>query len=1421
VLGGKAMRIGDIIGFREDLFFEGAVQVDWFYNPSKGAKVASSFVFHGREYFGISDEQTGSKMTDTVSFLKIITNKIEDDQRGNPFTLAIAEYGTGKSHLAVTLAQVLSGKDYMPDTYKKVIDNIRRIDSETVKTIEGTGEKPNLVLAINGMRDFNLHYEILRAAGRSLRLYGYSDDNLKKLNRAHETAFRFLERNIDSNILLFEQKALDFDWHQKGTELAEKLRMALAEDKTAFDIINGVYEEINGHEIRWDEGVSANSVLETLLAEYCGISGTFNKIVIIFDEFGRYLEYASSANSAQSGDSALQQIFEAVQNADGNIQMINFIQSDIKAYLQRVDKTRNISRYIGRYDASDKYHLSSNLETVFANLIDRKDKEAFETYIKSWQKRNKDTWIDIYSKIDKWLPLKGLWKDKGLFDRVIVEGIYPLHPISTYMLTGLSGYLQNRSSLTLVNTHITALSAYELLENQECPLVLPEQLLNGDLYSEMLVAEQEGRQLSRHCIRYDNILRKSGDKFSENMCKVLRANLVLKLLRFRTANCEEAKLALSICSGLSVRNIEQELVWLENEYAVLGFDEHTGSFDFLEDSSGAHDFRTFYRRIKAGQTLSMSVFDNSSVREIAGVLTPLNTNFSVENKIKSNEWQFTQDLFHITEVSEAYIDSLISDFKNSTAPEKIKGQLIWLYINKDTDDKVLDFVQKLSVKTVGLPIVMFLLNDVENKLYSALLEYEVLTNGISNEEKNKFGRHYTDAFLQAENILKDTFAMLQRERLMIFPDRIKSLSNRLAVSLSDILNDIYSKIISFDFDGFDSKQPGRAKKSYCSILKLLLSGSINANTIQSSPVEVRNRFEATLFESGKNSWKCINSNYQIIPPKDPKVLAIYSYLEQKLKDSKGLNCKDIFDELSMPPYGLNDYIIVYLISVFCANLSYCIRPVYKKEAYSVAKWKDLIIGDNKVEVGMLKETCFILVDAGAVIDNYLRLFKRVEGNDDINLVNDYLNELQQLAQSEEIPAELEAQYKLCEYRLNEGIKILSTWNRTIDDLINKYEMAAENGDVYAALQGISAIENPGIYGVFSGSYVMSEQAKEQLKSIKNKLKAFVEPKLIPWIKDQRCYSVESMSQYKKHYKRIVSLLQDLSYFDEASFADRHGEVELQNREEIRERQELKANCSKFMSEKVITKFVAYTTLLDWEKQGIELLASIEKHKDFLGSDYMNLSNKISARVNEIVEVHNKIKVDMDDIWNDMYELSDIDMVESMIERIDYVCKKGIPSSDRTDFVELQKVLEAFISDTKELEELNLDREGFEGKFNVLYEKYSKDGVEIDILHILDSIADAAREKMNSKETEWIKTYILSVSNDISRAKALEWIERTINLPLYLSADTKEKYLQAKVVINKFLSDANIEDVLFHFRKLNNSEREICMEKLLDIIRTEC
>ena len=110
------MRIGDIIAFRKDLYFEGAVQADWFYVPEKSAKVAENFVFHGKDYYGV-ESKTKNKTIDTISLVKTLAEKFEDSS--NPLSLAIADYGTGKSHLAVTLGQLFSGASYMPKTFAK------------------------------------------------------------------------------------------------------------------------------------------------------------------------------------------------------------------------------------------------------------------------------------------------------------------------------------------------------------------------------------------------------------------------------------------------------------------------------------------------------------------------------------------------------------------------------------------------------------------------------------------------------------------------------------------------------------------------------------------------------------------------------------------------------------------------------------------------------------------------------------------------------------------------------------------------------------------------------------------------------------------------------------------------------------------------------------------------------------------------------------------------------------------------------------------------------------------------------------------------------------------------------------------------------------------------------------------------------
>ena len=104
----------NFVSFRGDRLFNGAVNIDWFArDESRARSAASAFVFHGPAYHGVSQVDVGvshgHRLQDTASFAQSIIRRcygIEDQ----PFSLAIAGYGTGKSHLGLTLGLAKSAQ---------------------------------------------------------------------------------------------------------------------------------------------------------------------------------------------------------------------------------------------------------------------------------------------------------------------------------------------------------------------------------------------------------------------------------------------------------------------------------------------------------------------------------------------------------------------------------------------------------------------------------------------------------------------------------------------------------------------------------------------------------------------------------------------------------------------------------------------------------------------------------------------------------------------------------------------------------------------------------------------------------------------------------------------------------------------------------------------------------------------------------------------------------------------------------------------------------------------------------------------------------------------------------------------------------------------------------------------------------------
>lgn len=1407
------MELGKILEFRKDLYFEGAVQADWFYDQEKAVKVSENFVFHGKQYFGVEDQGIGNKKRiDTISLVKELAEKMADDH-ANALTLAIADYGTGKSHFAVTLGQIFSGKDYMPQTYNKVISNISSIDPAAAKHIQALTDERNFVMVINGMRDFNLHSEILKAAQKSLKLYGLPDDGLKKLNRALDTAETFFNRNMKNSISLFEEKAKELGWNETGNHLTEKIHDNLMTNAVAFDIVNAVYTEINGQEIRWDEGLSAANILEMLISEYCGMNGRFEHIILLFDEFGRYLEYASGVNAAKSGDSALQQIFETAQNAGGVLQVINFIQSDIKTYLQRVDQTKNISRYIGRYDASDKYYISSNLETVFANLIQRKDREAFEENVVLWQKTNEVQWKYIFEKLNTWLVTKGMWKDYALFRKVVVEGIYPMHPLSTFMLTQLSDYLQNRSSLTLISQYIENFKSVDISENYFA--IMPETLMLGDLYTEMLAAEQEGRQPSQQCIRYDNILRKYGDKLSEKALAVLRSNLILRILRFRTKDYTDAKEALALCSGLSIIEIEEELKWLENEYAVLGFDDHAGCFDFMEESNGAHDFKVLKKRLVAGVVIDKSILQDFKIKEIAGVLEKQTTNFALQHKITTNEWLFEQELYAIEQFDEIGVKTYLKEWNNATGSTTAKGRLIWLYANKDTEALYVERAQILVKEFVGIPIIVMLLNDADNRLYDALLEYNVL-DMLDDINRNKYDRYYQADYEQAECNLRDEFLELKKKRIRIGEKEIEELKTRMPVYLTGVFEELYPAAIPFSFDGFITKGNnlgGKGGTCYCTIIKMLLSNSVNETTIHNFPSDVRNRIEALLMTTNATSWKCIDQEFRVIPPEENKTRQVYDRIVASITENAKYACKQIFDIYCRPPYGLSEDVITLMIAVICANLNYCLRFQYNGSTININNWKELVvIKDKKIDIDVVKQSAFVMVDAGAVTGKYMRFFDKVQSNRSIAEVVSLEKTLSNMMEIDEIPEELNTQYLLTRKYLDSGKKAIHEWRNCIGKIDEKLEVAIEQKKLYEALIGLQKIEEIPYTEIFKDNgYEIDEDSKDSVKRLVDSLKSMVDQLIAPYIANLYCKTVAGINTFRNHNTKMMEMLEGLGFPEYALMVRKRRDEELSNIDEIRSREELRVDCEKFLEKSQITKYVTYVNISHFLKEGKELQARVQKYGAALGKDSQRISDNINGRVNELKKSHDRIMKDMSDIWDDLYEVKCAEDVENLLENIATVLQKGIPEADQSSFEELQENLQEFLDDIYVIKNAAQSRKQSKKISEAMLEKYEKIEFDFEVLSVLEGIISDIEKALEEKEKRWISDEL--TLGDKSRNAIHHWKEKLKILPEFLSEETIEMVKRLDQEADEIIKESKIEDVIFYFDKLDEAEKRECIQKL--------
>ena len=1122
------MKIGDILAFNKERTFNGAIQAEWLYDKKLAHEIGTSYVFHGPKYYGVSDQdlQIGEhKLMDTISFTTMLADRLTG-RNPNGFVMTIAGYGTGKSHLAVTLGKLFSGDDRQ--TQAEILDNICALEPRLGQTLrEDIQPLQNLVIILNGMNNFNLDHEVMKCARLALKQYGIDPNVLKELATAYATAQHFLQQTYG---LLTER----FAHYAKaagiqglaGEQLKKYLLSTVETNKTSFSVINSVYREVNGQDIQWESGISAGEVLSFLSRKFVEEQHIFARVIVLFDEFGRFIEYAAQ-NPGIAGDSALQQIFEAVQNAQGRIIHVAFIQSELSAYLSRIEKTSNISRYVGRYDTSDKYYLSSNFETILANLIIKKDAAAFRQIVVSSYNRTQRFYQTMMMSLNRWVKAsanKSVWSKEDMFLNVICKGCYPLHPITVWMLANMSNWMQQRSTITFASEMFERISERFISTDSDfLPVIRPADIIDSQVLNEMINSEEKGLVQSQYCLLYRDIITKIGDSLTKDERTVLNAVLITNIGRFESMSKDDALLAIRNCACLSADTVKRSLASLENTHGVISYNESTHRFAMYAEASGRNDYtRVFLRHmITVHKRVSIDSIDEN-ITKIWSLRQDIDTAFARVHGISGYEWRFEKRLIALEDF-EGFASSYVSHVNGAYDGEQARGLLILLYTNQDAKNvapEVLRVYNKHDFQSK--PIVVMLLTDPEKDILDKLSNYYVLQS-MTPDENQRFSR-----FIEADRIattsrLVQLFEGMLRERLIVESTGIQKSDKRLNQICLDKFEAVFSRALSFNFDGFEKKLTPTIRRYYNETASNLANGVLSKHgSYDLLQIDVKNRVRGLFADSVTKSWKMLSDDLLFHMPADQSIADFFVSAKSKIDDQQRHTLNELFVQYVLPPYGMNQYSLSLLIVAFLCFYESSVMVYNGNERIGIAQLVQTTFTSNKLQFLPLMKLVVSAISESSM-EAIHRLCVTAKANRHVENCQELSNSLEQLIQASGINASKEGDIASARMRLKEGIKLNKEIYGNLEDAqTNAREIKSKFSLIKAVQVFVKLSKIEGEIGDSSG-YYYSDEYQEACRICISKTREAIQTQGVVAVPKLRC-DITQLSQFKTTYKKVIDIL---------------------------------------------------------------------------------------------------------------------------------------------------------------------------------------------------------------------------------------------------------------------------------------------------------
>ena len=1396
------MRVKNLVSFSEEKYFNGAVQTEWFYDPDKAEKVATSYVFHGPKYFGVSSQdvqQNSHRLIDTASFAKLICDKLYSDSPSitNNFIMTIAGYGTGKSHLAVCLGCLFSGRKSLTSI---ISDNIKKADQEAGTIIEQQNSKKNIVIVLNGMNNFNLDAAVLKSSRLFLKANGISDDILQDLTKSYDIAKHFVDKNFTIYQRSFEQSATGFGVGYQGMKLKSFLIDNVEGSSEALRIINSVYSEVTGDSIHWDRGISAGDILGLLRDKLCGTGKPFNKILVLFDEFGRYIEYAA-ANPTIAGDASLQQVFEAAQSANGDIVFIGFIQNELSAYLARIEKTSNIIRYVGRYSNSEKLYLSTNFETILASLLSKNESAGFSDIIGNALERYERFHSNIFEAMSRWdrsSHKKSVWTNPSLYNNVILRGCYPLHPITTWLLSNAAGWMQQRSTIAFAAEMVASIGESEIAGNW-LPYVYPIDIVESSIYNEMLNSEEKGLVQSQSCMLYRDIMLKVGSKLSAVELKALKSILIMSVGNFKLRSKEDATAAIRYCSNLREEEIIPALKSLEDLHGVIAFDESTCTYDLIAEASGFNEFKRIYAKYRLGTVASIEDIDSDLLKE-AGVLGIVETSFAQEHNISSSEWAFEKRIIDASNMDATYLRSIVKSIEDNYTGEDPRGFLLFVYCNKNTEaviKRISSLYQSADLK--AYPVIILLLDDTDGAVIDALTIQKTISKFTQND-RVRFQKHITGQIRAQNKKIIQALSRMMAARAQITESGLSVFGGRLNTLCSNCFNDLYTKTPPFTFDGFQNKQTTQAKKYLANIcIKLFDRTLMNIQSYQSLTQDEKNRVKSCLSVGVSTSWQVFDSKCNLTYPDNPIIAEIYDSITENIPVETPVAMMSLFERYMRPPFGLNINAVSLLLFYYIAERGPALYCYFGDEKLQASHLSDKIFKGGKLQPTELKKVR-LQINNNAYADALSEACRAASNCAFIDLFPSHKKKIDTIIAQEGVSESNQMILAQTTIRLDTGISLLGQISERIQKmkgLINEAKRVFVIHKFIKVLDYFIDFTQP-----LSDEYNFtgSEQLIQRVESVENEASALLEAQYSTAISRLKC-DITQLSQVKGLYNKIAEVLAQKGYIDFANLTKeriKSLEVELIAKQKYESqlaqvKQDI-AMCSELSMFTYIRLQETETRMTNWMRyftSAEDLPASVRKP---IIESIKNVITALLARKESLLQ---QIQECVDGISH-ATTLTELKRIKGQI--LSLVEKKYDPEHEAILTNHLDSVQQRI--DTIETLPYSLD------DLYALRDKLDKDSDRVYIFEM-----DKRIQELEAFQDEWLLATITIIDRSLdtySASDCVNWIERTELLPNFLSSHHRQLYKKTKDRVIERLHTCRIEGVVTMFSSLSPEEKRECL-----------